>query len=103
MLRFAISMMLILAIPVTAHADSWRKREYERERSATTVQQRERSSRNIDDATSSRRSQLSAADAARQAQARHGGRVLKVSDAGSQYIVRLLLDDGRVVNEAVRK
>lgn len=45
--------------------------------------------------------QMSAQEAAAQAQARHGGRVLKVSPHGKGYSVRLLLDDGRVITVSV--
>jgi len=41
--------------------------------------------------------QSSAQQAARQAQQRYGGRVLKVDRSGSGYQVRLLQDDGRVI------
>ena len=42
-----------------------------------------------------------AADAAREARRRYGGRVLAVGRVGDGYRVRLLLDDGRVVTVKV--
>ncbi len=44
---------------------------------------------------------MSAQQAAAEAQARYGGRVLKVSPSGSGYRVRLLQDDGRVINVSI--
>jgi len=43
----------------------------------------------------------SAEQAARQAQQRYGGRVLKVDPRGSGYSVRLLQDDGRVITVVI--
>jgi uncharacterized membrane protein YkoI len=45
--------------------------------------------------------QRSARDAAAIAQARHGGKVLKVTRQGNGYRVRLLQDDGRVITVTV--
>lgn len=92
--------ILLLGLSLTANADNWRTRDYDRESNADRGDRSERR-----DTSEQRRSrpQLSADEAARQAQARHGGRVLRISDGASQYIVRLLLDDGRVINVPVNK
>jgi len=42
-----------------------------------------------------------AEQAARQAQQRYGGRVLKIDQRGSGYSVRLLQDDGRVITVVI--
>jgi len=44
---------------------------------------------------------ITAEQAARQAQQRYGGRVLKVDPRGSGYSVRLLQDDGRVITAVI--
>ncbi len=44
---------------------------------------------------------MSAQQAAAQAQARYGGRVLKVEPRGDGYSVRLLRDDGRVITVSI--
>ena len=48
-------------------------------------------------------SELSERQAASRAQAQYGGRVLRVTDVGPDYRVRLLLDNGRVVDVPIRK
>lgn len=45
---------------------------------------------------------LSPQQAAARAQARHGGKVLKVTRQGKGYRVRLLLDNGRVITVNVK-
>ncbi|MFV0476790.1 MAG: PepSY domain-containing protein [Parahaliea sp.] len=47
-------------------------------------------------------SRLSPGEAASRAQARHGGKVLKVSASGNGYKVRLLLDSGRVITVTIK-
>jgi len=47
------------------------------------------------------RRSLSPQQAAQRARAQHGGQVLKVSPAGQGYQVRLLKDDGRVMNVTI--
>lgn len=48
------------------------------------------------------RVQVTARQAAAQAQAQYGGKVLKVRRQGNGYKVRLLLDSGRVINVTIR-
>ena len=46
--------------------------------------------------------QLTAAQAASRARAKHGGKVLKVSPQGKAYRVKLLTDSGRVMSVLVK-
>jgi hypothetical protein len=46
--------------------------------------------------------QLTAREAAAQAQSQYGGKVLKVSRAGQNFKVRLLQDSGRVITVTIR-
>lgn len=48
------------------------------------------------------KSQLTAREAAAQARAQHGGKVLRVRKQGNVYKVRLLKKDGRVITVTVR-
>lgn len=45
---------------------------------------------------------LTAAQAARRARAKHGGKVLKVSPQGKAYRVKLLTDSGRVMSVLIK-
>lgn len=51
---------------------------------------------------SEQRAQLTARQAAAQAQAQYGGKVLKVRRQGNGYKVRLLLQSGRVITVTIR-